>query len=106
MTPPIDTPVPPLVRSIELADMVAYGGATWDWNRLHYDTQFAQSKQLAAPVVDGQLFGGLLVTMLQDWLGPQWRPAALTMRYRNPVFGGETVRCEGTVVASAPDEIS
>ena len=24
-----------LERTIELADMVAYAGATWDWHRLH-----------------------------------------------------------------------
>ncbi len=25
------------------ADLVAYGGATWDWNRLHFDLDYARS---------------------------------------------------------------
>ncbi len=63
--------VPALVRTIELTDMVAYAGATWDWHRLHYDPAYLAEKQLAAPVVDGQVFGALLAEVLLDWLGPE-----------------------------------
>jgi acyl dehydratase len=97
--------VPPLVRRIKAADMVAYAGATWDWHRMHYDAGFAAAKGLPGPVVDGQLFGALLTEMLQDWLGPRWRPAELSFRFRNLVFGGETVRCEGAVTGTGLEEI-
>ena len=76
--------------------MVAYAGATWDWHRLHYDPEFVAAARLPAPVVDGQVFGALLVELLQDWLGPRCFVHELHFRFKNLVFAGETVRCEGT----------
>jgi acyl dehydratase len=91
--------VPALVRRIELADMVAYAGATWDWHRMHYDPAFLAPRKLPAPVVDGQVFGALLAEQVQDWLGPAARLTRLSFRFKNLVFAGETVRCTGTVTA-------
>jgi acyl dehydratase len=96
-TPAVGDPVPPLERTITLTSMVAYAGATWDWHRLHYDPEFVAANQLPAPVVDGQVFGALLVEMLQDWLGPECFVQTLEFTFRNLVFAGETVRCSGTV---------
>ena len=92
--------VPPLERTIRLPDMIAYAGATWDWYRLHYDAGFAEAAGLPAPVVDGQVFGALLVEQIQDWLGPECFVHRLDFAFKAPVFAGETVRCEGTVAAA------
>ena len=51
--------LPDLVRTVTLTDMVAYGGATWDSHRLHYDHSFAVSAGMERPVVDGQMLGAL-----------------------------------------------
>lgn len=92
--------VPELVRRIELADMVAYAGATWDWHRMHYDPAFLEPRKLPAPVVDGQVFGALLAEQVQDWLGPSARLTRLRFRFKNLVFADETVRCTGTVTGA------
>jgi acyl dehydratase len=89
--------VPVLERTITLVDMVAYAGATWDWYRSHYDPAFVEAAKLPAPMVDGQVFGALLVEQLQDWLGPDTFVHELSFTFKNLVFAGETVRCEGTV---------
>ncbi len=91
--------VPPLERTIGLTDMVAYAGATWDWYRSHYDPAFVAAAKLPAPMVDGQVFGALLVEQLQDWLGPQSFVRELSFTFKGLVFAGETVRCEGEVTA-------
>jgi len=88
---------PALERTIELADMVAYAGATWDWHRLHYDSAWLAERGLPAPVVDGQLFGALLAEMVTDWLGPEARLTALSFRFKNLVHAGETVRCTARI---------
>ena len=88
-----------LERTIELPDMVAYAGATWDWHRLHYDSAWLAERGLDRPVVDGQLFGALLAEMVLDWAGPDATLTALSFRFKNLVFAGETVRCTGTVVS-------
>lgn len=95
--PVVGAVVPPLERRMSLVSMVAYAGATWDWHRLHYDPAFVAKMELPAPVVDGQVFGALLVEMIQDWLGPQCFVARLHFRFRNLVFADEIVRCSGTV---------
>ncbi len=91
--------MPQLVRTIELADMVAYAGATWDWHRLHYDAAYLEAMQLSAPVVDGQVFGALLAEALLDWFGPEAFITRLHFRFKALVFAGETVRCEGSVLS-------
>jgi acyl dehydratase len=95
-----------LERTIELPDMVAYAGATWDWHRLHYDTAWLAERGLDRPVVDGQLFGALLAEMVLDWAGPDATLTALSFRFKNLVFAGETVRCTGTVTAEDGDLVS
>lgn len=95
--PAVGAEVPPLTRTIELADMVAYAGATWDWHRMHYDRAWLADRGLGEPVVDGQVFGALLVEALQDWLGPVARVRRSHFRFREPVFAGETVRVTGRV---------
>lgn len=89
--------LPFLERTINLVDMVAYAGATWDWHKMHYDPEFVAQGNLPGPVVDGQVFGALLVEQIQDWLGPQSFVHELSFAFKNLVFAGETVRCQGTV---------
>ena len=96
--------VPALERTIELPDMVAYAGSTWDWHRLHYDPAYLAEKRLPAPVVDGQVFGALLAEQLLDWLGPDSVLRSLHFRFKALVFAGETVRCTAVVTAIEPDE--
>lgn len=95
-----------LERTIELPDMVAYAGATWDWHRLHYDTAWLTARGLERPVVDGQLFGALLAEMVLDWAGEGATLSTLSFRFKNLVFAGETVRCTGAVVSEDGDRVS
>ncbi|GAA0542611.1 MaoC/PaaZ C-terminal domain-containing protein [Actinomadura livida] len=89
--------VTPLERTITFPEMIAYAGATWDWYRLHYDLDFIKAKKLPGVVVDGQVFGALLVEQIQDWLGPKCFVRTLEFSFKALVFAEETVRCEGTV---------
>jgi len=98
--------VPALVRRLDLPGMIAYAGATWDWHRLHYDHDYLTEHGLPAPVVDGQVFGALLVEAAQDWLGPRWRVSALTFRLTGMVLAGESVRCEGHVTGVDQSRVS
>jgi len=106
MTPEIavqpGTILTPLTRTIELPDMVAYAGATWDWYRTHYDVGFAASQHLPGPLVDGQMLGALLAELVQDALGPRARLRRLAFRFKAMVFAGDTVTCTGIVETAVP----
>jgi acyl dehydratase len=91
--------IPPLERALTQVRLVAYGAATWDWHRLHYDAQYAAARSIAGPIVDGQMLGALLAETLLDWLGPRAFIRRMSFRLRAMVFAGETVCCEGEVTS-------
>lgn len=96
--PAVGDRLPVLERTLDLGDLVAYGAATWDWHRIHFDTERAAEAGMPGPVVDGQMFGALLAEQLTAWLGGTGRIGGLHFRNRAPVHPGATIRCEGEVV--------
>lgn len=91
--------LPPLERLFTAVDLVAYGAATWDWNRLHYDVEHARKLKLPGVVVDGQAFGALLARAALDWAGPRAFITRLAFRMKSMAFAGDTLRAEGEVTA-------
>ena len=89
--------LPVLERTIDLADMIAYAGATWDWHRLHYDPAYLAEKRVPAPVVDGQVFGAYLAEQALIAFGTRVEIRKLSFRFRSMVFAGETIACHGEV---------
>ena len=98
--------VPVLTKHCTLTSMIAYAGATWDWHRLHYDHEYLESKGLAAPVVDGQVFGAYVVQAIQDWLGESAFISELDFRYAGLVFAEEHVQVSGEVTESSSSEVA
>ena len=95
----VGQPMPPLERTLTAVSLVAYGAATWDWHRLHYDPEYARARKLPGPIMDGQMSGALMAEALLDWLGPRAFIRKLGFRMKGMVFSGETVRCDGQVTA-------
>ncbi|MGB7542450.1 MAG: MaoC/PaaZ C-terminal domain-containing protein [Burkholderiales bacterium] len=91
--------LPPLERVFTAVDLVAYGAATWDWHRLHYDLDYARSMKLPGVVVDGQAFGAVLARAALDWAGPRAFITRLSFRMKSMAFAGDTLRAEGEVTA-------
>ena len=98
--------VPTITKHCTLTSMIAYAGATWDWHRLHYDHEYLESKGLAAPVVDGQVFGAYVVQAIQDWLGDSAFISELDFRYAGLVFAEEYVQVSGEVTEVSSTEVS
>ena len=61
--------LPVLRKDINLARMMAYGAATWDFIRIHYDADYVRQQGFDNPFVDGQMLGGYLAQHVQDWAG-------------------------------------
>ena len=89
--------VHPLRKHLSLPRMMAYGAATWDFIRIHYDTPYAHSMGFSAPVVDGQMLGAYLAQLMQDWAGPKGFLCKLSFQNRRMVFAGDSIICHGTV---------
>jgi acyl dehydratase len=89
--------LPALERTFALVDLVLYGAATWDWNRMHYDVDHAHRLKLPAPVIDGQEFGAFFARAALDWAGPRAFLKRLSFRMKAMAFAGDTLRAEGEV---------
>jgi acyl dehydratase len=89
----------PLERTVTSADMVAYGGATWDWHRAHHDPVYAAQSGLPGPFVDGQMLGAFLAKQMIDTFGPRARIRRMSFRFRSMVFADQRIRCSGEVTA-------
>jgi hydroxyacyl-ACP dehydratase HTD2-like protein with hotdog domain len=88
-----------LERRFTAVDLMAYGAATWDWQRVHYDIDYARGMNLPGVVIDGQTYGAVLARAALDWAGPRAFIAQLAFRMKSTAFAGETLRAEGEVTA-------
>lgn len=98
--------IPRLTKHCTLTSMIAYAGATWDWHRLHYDMEYLKSKEISAPVVDGQVFGAYVVQAIQDWLGEKAFISTLDFRFAGMVYAEEFVQVSGEVTQILEDGAS
>ena len=88
-----------MVKEIGMARMMAYGAATWDFVRLHYDADYVRDLGFEAPFVDGQMMGGFLTQQVQDWAGVGAFLRKLAFRNRVMAYSGDTLTCRGTVTS-------
>ncbi len=89
----------PLRKQIDLPRMMAYGAATWDFIRVHYDADRARELGFPGPFVDGQMLGAFLAQQVQDWAGPGAFLRKLSFRNRVMVYPGDSLVCGGVLTA-------
>lgn len=87
----------PLHKQIDLPRMMAYGAATWDFIRVHYDADYVRELGFPGPFVDGQMLGAFLAQHVQDWAGPGAFLRKLAFRNRVMAYPGDSLVCRGVV---------
>lgn len=92
--------LPTIGRELDQARLVMYAGATWDWHRLHYDTEYVKERKLPAPLVDGQMLGALFAEQVHRHFEPPARIVGMKLRFRSMVFAGESVEITGELVSA------
>ena len=94
----------PLRKDIDLPHMMAYGAATWDFIRVHYDADHARGLGFSGPFVDGQMLGAFLAQNVQEWAGPGAFLRKLAFRNRVMVYPGDILICGGLVTGLRRDD--
>jgi acyl dehydratase len=89
--------LPPFEKTFTAVDLFAYGAATWDWHRMHYDGEYARSKGFPGPVIDGQMYGAVFASLAMKGAGPRAFVTKMSLRMKSMAFAGDTLRAEGTV---------
>jgi acyl dehydratase len=92
--------LPEFAITLTHAALVTYAAATWDFHRMHYDPAYAAQAGLAAPVMDGQMAGGLMARQLMRFGGPDAFLRRLSYRLREMVLMGERIAIQGEVSAT------
>ena len=86
-----------LHKQIDLPHMMAYGAATWDFIRVHYDADYVRELGFSGPFVDGQMLGAFLAQQVQDWAGRRAFLRKLSFRNRVMAYPGDSLLCGGVV---------
>ncbi len=89
--------VSPLVKEPTTTQLVMWAGASGDYNPIHYDKDFAQSRGLSGVIVPGQLIGAFLGQLMTDWMGEGGSLRKLSCSYKGMSYPGEAITCQGKV---------
>ena len=89
--------IPSLSKHVDSVSMMMYGASTWDFHKLHHDKDYANSKGMKSPVLDGQQMGAFLAQQVLDWTGTDSTLKRLAFRYTGFVFAGDDLTCKGQV---------
>lgn len=84
-----------LTRTFSEEDVEAFARVSRDYNPVHFDLRYAGAKGFEAPVCHGLLVASM-VTEVGGQLG--WLASGMRFRFRRPVYIGETIVCELTIV--------
>jgi acyl dehydratase len=84
------------VGPVDVSDFVRYAGASGDFNRLHYDNEYARSAGFPSIFAQGMFQAGLLGSFATSWLGPSG-VRHLRVRFVDVVWPGDTLTCTGEV---------
>lgn len=90
--------------AITTTQLVRYAGASDDYNRIHYDQDYAIEAGLGGIIAHGMLTMAFMGRAVSDWAGPSAAMTHIVARFTAPVRPGDVVRVEGTVVACDAEE--
>jgi len=94
----VGSEITPLVKQPTTRQLVMWAGASGDYNPIHYDKDFAQSRGLPGVIVHGQLVCSFLGQLITDWIGEQGSLRKLTCSYKGMNFPGETLTSKGKII--------
>ena len=84
-------------RRLGVPDLVKYAAGSGDFNPLHYDFNFPQSKALGSIIVHGRFKYALLGQVVSDWLQHRGRIKKISCQYRGMDLPDQEIVCRGRV---------
>jgi acyl dehydratase len=89
--------LPELRKTPTLQTLVKYSAGSGDFNPLHHDYNFFQSKQIGSIIVHGRFKYASLGELVSNWLGHAGRIRKISCQYRGMDMPGAEVICRGVV---------
>ena len=89
--------LPPLDKNPGVTQLVKYAAGSGDFNPLHHDYAFPQSKQIGSIIVHGRFKYASLGELVSNWLGHNGRIQKLSCQYRGMDMPNSPIKCRGVV---------
>ena len=89
--------LPPLDKQPGVTQLVKYAAGSGDFNPLHHDFNFPQSKQIGSIIVHGRFKYAALGELVSNWLDHGGRIQKLSCQYRGMDKPDQPIRCRGVV---------
>jgi hydroxyacyl-ACP dehydratase HTD2-like protein with hotdog domain len=89
--------IPPFRVTLSKLQMMMYAAATWNPNRVHWDSDFGRERGYADANIAGPMLGDYLAEMLVQWIGDPSRLRTLEFFNRDLAFPDDTLICRGKV---------
>jgi 3-hydroxybutyryl-CoA dehydratase len=84
-----------VLRRFTKEDVLAFADVTRDYNPIHFDKRFVQTKNFNGRICHGLLVGSIL-TEIGGQIG--WLASEMNFRFKRPVYLGDTIECTFTIV--------
>ena len=89
--------LPTVEKTFSQDDVNRYADAAGDHNPIHVDPNFAAGSQFGRRIAHGMMIAASISEMMSQAFGQDWHKSGrMKIRFRAPVFPGETVRASGT----------
>ncbi len=89
--------IPELRKRPGLTQLVKYAAGSGDFNPLHHDYDFPQSKALGSIIVHGRFKYAALGELVSNWLDHKGRIRTIACQYRGMDFPDKEMVCRGKV---------
>ena len=90
--------LPTVEKTFNQDDVNRYADAAGDHNPILVDPSFAAGSQFGRRIAHGMMIAASISEMMAQAFGQDWHKSGrMKIRFRAPLFPGETVRASGTV---------
>ena len=83
-----------ITRTFTEEDVLTFGDISRDYNPIHYDLRFVETKGFSRKICHGLLVGGM-ITQIGGQIG--WLASGVNFKFVQPVYIGDTITCTLTI---------
>ncbi|MBT4364000.1 MAG: hypothetical protein HN737_13795 [Desulfobacterales bacterium] len=89
--------IPELKKTPGVTQLVKYAAGSGDFNPLHHDFNFFQSKAIGSIIVHGRFKYATLGETVSNWLGHSGQIRKISCQYRGMDIPDKEITCKGTI---------
>lgn len=100
------TPVKPLIKHPEQAQLTVFSGGNTQWYNIHTDVEVALKAGFRDTLAQGMMSTCWIAEMLARFIGPSWHTSGwIKMAYVKPIYRADTITCKAVVTEVDGDTV-